>query len=225
MLNGTQDLVAAVDTLPMLVEKKKMLEVHTNIFHAAFEGVTSRHIPSYSMLEQKLIDGSHVDKSELLQLLSSSEMGNLADKMRLLMIYYLTSGASGAEIAEFESAYQQFAAATGQSESFAQAWKFIKKHTAFQKHASVGGSLQDSSQQDSALNGGGVNMSKFKGLAQGFLAQAAASVKNFLPENKKLHITRVADAICEMRPNTEDDHFLYLDPKVLLTRVSSFAFE
>ncbi|EEY53280.1 uncharacterized protein PITG_06921 [Phytophthora infestans T30-4] len=56
-------------------------------------------------------------------------------------------------------------------------------------------------------------MSKFKGLAQGFLAQAAASFKNFLPENKKLHVTRVTDAICEMKPNTEDESFLYLDPK------------
>ncbi|POM62644.1 SEC1 family transporter SLY1 [Phytophthora palmivora] len=91
LMNGTKDLVAAVDTLPALVEKKKMLEIHTNIFHAAFEGVTKRHIPSYSMLEQKLIDGSHVDKAEVLQLLSSTEMGTLADKMRLLMIYFLSS--------------------------------------------------------------------------------------------------------------------------------------
>jgi hypothetical protein len=61
---------------------------------------------------------------------------------------------------------------------------------------------------------GGPSMSKFKGIAQGFLAQAAASMKNFLPENKKLHITRVTDVICEMKPNTEDETFLYLDPKI-----------
>ncbi|CAI5716834.1 unnamed protein product [Peronospora destructor] len=91
LLNGTKDLVAAVDTLPALVEKKKMLEVHTNIFHAAFQGVTKRHIPSYSMLEQNLIDGSHVDKTEVLQLLASTEMGTMADKMRLLMIYFLST--------------------------------------------------------------------------------------------------------------------------------------
>ncbi|CAI5716800.1 unnamed protein product [Peronospora destructor] len=90
-MNGTKDLVAAVDTLPALVEKKKMLEVHTNIFHAAFQGVTKRHIPSYSMLEQNLIDGSHVDKTEVLQLLSNTEMGTMADKMRLLMIYFLST--------------------------------------------------------------------------------------------------------------------------------------
>lgn len=195
----------------MLVEKKKMLEVHTNIFHAAFESVTARHIPSYSMLEQKLIDGSHADKTEVLQLLSHREMGTVADKMRLLMIYYLSSGATTAEINEFETAYKQFAESTGQPEAFTQAWKFIKKHTAFQKRASVGGALQSES---AAPDTAGVNMSKFKGFAQGFLAQAAASVKNFLPENKKLHVTRVTDAICEMRPNTEDESFLYLDPKV-----------
>lgn len=214
-MNGTKDLVAAVDTLPMLVEKKKMLEIHTNIFQAAFESVSARHVPSFSMLEQKLIDGSHADKNELLQLLSNPETGSLADKMRLLMIYYLTSGATGAEIAEFESAYQQFASTQEQQgDAFAHAWTFIKKHTAFQKHASVGGSLHSESTPPVSSAAASVNMSKFKGLAQGFLAQAAASVKNFLPENKKLHITRVADAICELRPNTEDETFLYLDPKV-----------
>ncbi|TYZ68314.1 hypothetical protein PybrP1_006755 [[Pythium] brassicae (nom. inval.)] len=211
-----RDLVAAVDTLPMLVEKKKMLEVHTNIFQAAFESVSARHVPSFSMLEQKLIDGSHADKQELLQLLAGPETGSLADKMRLLMIYYLTSGASGAEIAEFEAAYQQFAGSSG-GDAFASAWKFIKQHTAFQKHASVGGALAAEAAAP-PLAGATANMSKFKGLAQGFLAQAAASVKNFLPENKKLHVTRVADAICELRPNTEDETFLYLDPKITAAR-------
>ncbi|DBA03371.1 TPA: hypothetical protein N0F65_004648 [Lagenidium giganteum] len=199
-LNGTKDLVAAVDTLPDLVEKKKMLEVHTNIFHAAFEG--------------KLIDGSHVDKSEILQLLSNADMGTIADKMRLLMIYYLATGASSAEMAEFESAFQQFAASRSQTEVLANAWKFVKKHTAFQQHASVGGALRDNTPPSSSSGVSGVNMSKFKGFAQGFLAQAAASVKNFLPENKKLHVTRVTDAICELKPNTEDESFLYLDPKI-----------
>ncbi|CAH0480418.1 unnamed protein product [Peronospora belbahrii] len=212
LMNGTKDLVAAVDTLPALVEKKKMLEVHTNIFHAAFEGVTKRHIPSYSMLEQKLIDGLHVDRAEVLQLLSSTEMGTLADKMRLLMIYFLSSGASGAEMADFENAYQQCAAASEQPETYMEAWNFLRKHSAFQRRASVGASLQ--SEGGARPDGGVNNMSKFKGLAQGFLAQAAASFKNFLPESKKLHVTRVTDAVCEMKPNTEDDIFLYLDPKI-----------
>lgn len=208
----------------MLVEKKKMLEIHTNIFHATFEHVTTRHVPSFSMLEQKLIDGSHSDKNELLQLLSSMETGSLADKMRLLMIYYLTSGASGSEIAEFENAFQQYASAQAGGDAFAHAWKFIKKHTAFQKHASVGGSLNsESTPPASSAAAGGVNMSKFKGLAQGFLAQAAASVKNFLPENKKLHITRVADAICDLRPGTEDETFLYLDPKVRCSFIAALC--
>lgn len=216
----------------MLVEKKKMLEIHTNIFQAAFESVSARHVPSFSMLEQKLIDGSHADKSELLQLLANRETGSLADKMRLLMIYYLTSGATGTEIAEFEAAYQQVAAAiapgadqaqqgatvsTTSADAYANAWKFIKKHTAFQQHASVGGALHADAPLPAHGAAGGAssgNMSKFKGLAQGFLAQAAASVKNFLPENKKLHVTRVTDAICDLRPNTEDETFLYLDPKV-----------
>nr|CCA17714.1 SEC1 family transporter SLY1 putative [Albugo laibachii Nc14]CCA18360.1 SEC1 family transporter SLY1 putative [Albugo laibachii Nc14] len=214
LMTGTKDLVDAVDTLPMLVEKKKMLEVHTNIFQAAFEIITARHIPTFSMLEQKLINGSSVDKSEIAQVLASKDVGTLADKVRVLMIYFLTSGASTTEIADFEALYKHLEEANTQESglSFMTAWTYIKKHTAFQKHASVGGALTEANSHP--VQSSAASMSKFKGLAQGFLAQAAASVKNFLPENKKLHVTRVTDAICELRPNTEDDDFIYLDPKI-----------
>ncbi|KAJ0406539.1 hypothetical protein ATCC90586_003518 [Pythium insidiosum] len=226
--SGTKDLVAAVDTLPALLEKKKMLEIHTNIFQATFDGVTARHIPSFSMLEQKMIDGLHVDRQEVLSLLSGQETGSIHDKLRLLMIFYLTSGASSAEMADLEQAYQQFVSGSSTLnpavvERCNHAWSFLKRHAAFQRHNNVSNALRgDGSGSTPPASGAGAatsinsaaNISKFKGLAQGFLAQAAASVRNFLPENKKLHVTRVTDAICELRPNTEDETFLYLDPKI-----------
>jgi hypothetical protein len=71
---SSKELVAAIDTLPALVEKKKSLEVHTNIFHATFEAVSSRHVHEYSMLEQRLMDGvNHASvKADVLALLSDS---------------------------------------------------------------------------------------------------------------------------------------------------------
>jgi hypothetical protein len=67
---NTKDLVAAVDTLPALLEKKRSLEEHTNIFQATMDVVTQRHTPDFSLLEQRLIEGFNVPRAEVLALLS-----------------------------------------------------------------------------------------------------------------------------------------------------------
>ncbi|RHY44838.1 hypothetical protein DYB38_009915 [Aphanomyces astaci] len=217
--NSTKELAAAVDTLPALLEMKKTLEVHTNVFQATMDAVTTRQVPEFSMLEQRLIEGFNVPAAEVVALLS--EKGNAEDKVRLLMIYYLTTGASSREIAEFEAILRPpGSSTTGPLAAFDSAWKFIKQHTSLQKHASVGSSFSDSAPNNNAtaaakLKGLANNWAgSFAGQAQGWLTQAAEQFKNFLPENKKLQVTRVADAISELRPNTEDESYLYLDPKI-----------
>ncbi|RHY33276.1 hypothetical protein DYB34_005814 [Aphanomyces astaci] len=211
--NSTKELAAAVDTLPALLEMKKTLEVHTNVFQATMDAVTTRQVPEFSMLEQRLIEGFNVPAAEVVALLS--------EKVRLLMIYYLTTGASSREIAEFEAILRPpGSSTTGPLAAFDSAWKFIKQHTSLQKHASVGSSFSDSAPNNNAtaaskLKGLANNWAgSFAGQAQGWLTQAAEQFKNFLPENKKLQVTRVADAISELRPNTEDESYLYLDPKI-----------
>ncbi|OQR94306.1 SEC1 family transporter SLY1 [Thraustotheca clavata] len=212
---GTKDLVAAVDTLPVLLEKKKSLEVHTNIFHATFESVSSRHVHEFSMLEQKLMDGSHVPKQDVLELISSPNKGNVTDKLRLMMVYYL---ANGSDIAEIESAFGNIAG----SEAYERAWCHIKMHTSFQKQSAsvnAANATGEAAAGSSKLKGYlAANWAgSFAGHAQGFLSQAAESFKNFLPENKKLQLARITDAICELKPNTEDESYLYLDPKIKAT--------
>lgn len=223
---GAQGLVDAVDTLPALIEKKKMLEIHTNIFQAAFEVVASRHVPTYSMLEQKLIDGGLVDKNEIIQLLSDSQKGSIQDKLRLMIIYFLATGVSSSEMTEMENAIQSVAEAHGAPADL-RAWHYIRTNPSFQRHASLGDALMESKTPTTSPPTSNPSMGMLKGLAgnlagqaQGWIQQAAASVKNFLPENKKLHITRVTDAICEHKPNTEDDTFLYLDPKARETQTA-----
>lgn len=203
---GTQGLAAAVDTLPALIEKKKMLEIHTNIFQGTFEVVAQRHVPSYSMIEQNLIDGSHVDKNEILQLISDAEKGSMDDKMRLVLVYYLTTSASSVDMQTMRDALSSVAEAKGTSVDFS-ALEYLCNHPSFQNHASVGGSISASMENAAkSPSSAAASMSMFKGIAgnlagqaQGWIQQAAASVKHFLPENKKLHVTRVTDAICEVR--------------------------
>ncbi|RHY30492.1 hypothetical protein DYB32_004277 [Aphanomyces invadans] len=214
--NSTKELAAAVDTLPALLEMKKTLEVHTNVFQATMDAVTSRQVPEYSMLEQRLIEGFNVPPAEVVALLSEKVLAE--DKVRLLMIYYLTTGASSGEIADFEAILRQpMTDSTAALAVFDNAWKFIKQHTSLQKHASVGSSFlatdapASNATAASKLKGLANNWAgTFAGQAQGWLTQAAEQFKNFLPENKKLQLTRKYDG----RANTEDESYLYLDPKI-----------
>ncbi|KDO33631.1 hypothetical protein SPRG_01605 [Saprolegnia parasitica CBS 223.65] len=181
-VGGTKDLVAAVDTLPALLEKKKSLEVHTNIFHATFESVSARHVHEFSMLEQKLIDGSHVPKQDVLDLVASAEKGNTKDKLRLLMIYYLTSGASTAEIADLEAAFR----AQPDASSFESAWTHIKQHTSFQKHASVGGAIGNSDANGGASTKlkGYLNSNWAGSFTQGFCRRRPRASRTFCRKTK-----------------------------------------
>jgi len=50
--------------------------------------------------------------------------------------------------------------------------------------------------------------------ATGLLAKATERVSTMLGKIHKHRATRVVENLCEMKPNTEDDEYLYLDPKV-----------
>jgi hypothetical protein len=57
-------------------------------------------------------------------------------------------------------------------------------------------------------------MARATNQATGLLAKATEKVSSMLGKIVKHHSTRVVENLCEMRPNTEDDDYLYLDPKV-----------
>ena len=50
--------------------------------------------------------------------------------------------------------------------------------------------------------------------ATGLLAKASEKVGSMLGKSQKNHATRVVENLCDMKPGSEDDNYLYLDPKV-----------
>jgi hypothetical protein len=142
------------------------------------------------------------------------------------MIYYLTRE-NAAAISSTEMAELEKAIAISVDTKWAPAWRYMKEHTSFKKqsHAlsssntsggsSTSGSSTSSSTSQSKSLVNNLNwVGSIAGHAQGWVSQAAESFKNFLPENKKLWLTRVTDAICELRPHSEDESYVYLDPKI-----------
>lgn len=57
-------------------------------------------------------------------------------------------------------------------------------------------------------------MARASNQATGLLAKATERVSTMLGKIHKHRATRVVENLCEMKPNTEDDEYLYLDPKV-----------
>ena len=72
-------------------------------------------------------------------------------------------------------------------------------------------------ESESGAAGGSVFSSVFNkatSQATGLLAKAADKVSSMLGKNHKHYATQVVENLCEMKPSTEDDDYLYLDPRV-----------
>ncbi|CAE7563716.1 SCFD1, partial [Symbiodinium necroappetens] len=76
-------LAAAINALPEMTEKKRSIDMHTNIAHALVAEVKARELDRYYEFEDQLASQSlGTSVKELEQLLGSSQKGTLADKLR-----------------------------------------------------------------------------------------------------------------------------------------------
>ncbi|CAE7938575.1 SCFD1, partial [Symbiodinium sp. KB8] len=84
-------LAAAINALPEMTEKKRSIDMHTNIAHALVAEVKARELDRYYEFEDQLASQSlGTSVKELEQLLGSSQKGTLADKLRAIMVLVLT---------------------------------------------------------------------------------------------------------------------------------------
>lgn len=65
-----------------------------------------------------------------------------------------------------------------------------------------------------ALGAEGGYMSQFINKAQSQATGLLAKASNLLARRNSLYVTRVVDHLCSFKPGSEDETFLYLDPKV-----------
>jgi hypothetical protein len=89
LLGKTKDLGTFVTTIPQLREKKRLIDMHTNIATSLLGSIKQRELDSYFSVEESIITRAPVDKKELLGLLSSDARGTEEDKLRLFLMYYM----------------------------------------------------------------------------------------------------------------------------------------
>lgn len=231
--SSATDLATAVDSLPALLDRKKQLEVHTSILQAVMNQVAARDVPQFFELETSLAAGSYSNdstraKQDVLKLVADPTKGNVEDKLRLVVAYVLTTNAKTADVDEVAAAVQQAMKGTGDDgkplldkdgkqrlESGTRALDYLKQLRSMNM-LPLSSSLKEI-ESDSNVAGGSVFSSVFNkatSQATGLLAKAADKVSSMLGKNHKYYATQVVENLYEMKPGTEDDDYLYLDPRV-----------
>ena len=232
-LSSATDLATAVDSLPALLERKKQLEVHTSILQAVMNQVAARDVPQFFELETSLATGSYNNdqnraKNDVLELVADPTKGNIDDKLRLVVVYVLTTNAKTADVDEVTEALKNAMSGTGDDGKPLlgkdgktrliegnKALGYLKKLRSMNM-LPLSSALQEIDSSSSAAESSVFSsvFNKATSQATGLLAKAADRVSSMLGKSHKHYATQVVENLCEMKPGTEDDDYLYLDPRV-----------
>lgn len=99
--DNTARLTNAVNSLPQLMEKKRMIDMHTKIATNILSFIKARRLDSFFELEEKIMSKAVLDKS-MAELFQDPEFGSSEDKMRLYIIYYICTNMPESEYKKLE---------------------------------------------------------------------------------------------------------------------------
>lgn len=105
--DNTDKLTSAVNSLPQLLEKKRLIDMHTKIATNILNSIKSQRLDSFFEIEEKIMSKLTLDRP-LIDVLKDSEFGQPEDKMRLFVIYYIcTPHMADNEFAKFEAVLRE----------------------------------------------------------------------------------------------------------------------
>ncbi|CAH2045373.1 unnamed protein product, partial [Thlaspi arvense] len=188
MIVNTKNLMNAVNSLPELTERKKVIDKHTNIATLLLREIKERSLDVFTEKENDMmIRGGSIDMSDLLSVLKGK--GTKMDKIRFAIMYLI----SLETINQVEA--EAVEAALREAEADTSAFRYVKKIK----------SLNVSMEANSA--------SRSNILYGQSISAVTAGVKNLLTGDQKLAVARTVEALTEGTPNQETDSYLMLDTR------------
>jgi len=200
--DNTSKLTNAVSSLPELLQKKSLIDMHCSLATSILEIIKNRRLDVFFELEEKIMSGAALDKS-LLEILTDSESGTGDDKLRLFLIYFLLSpNVTDAELDELTGALLN----SGVSMA---SLTYLKRIRNF--------SMVGNKQMEYSSSQGGTTktMAMFSSLISQSSNLVMAGVKNLVVKKHNLPLTKIVDDIMEQKQGKYNDEYKYLDPKIL----------
>ncbi|KAI8591454.1 Sec1-like protein [Geranomyces variabilis] len=227
--SGAKGLTTAINKLPELTERKRLLDMHMSIATGLLKTIQERHLDQFFAMEESITRQTKATISEALRDTSKSP----ADKIRLFSIYYLSVDTiSKDDLAEYERLLVE-AGCSVAAIGYLKQVRAISRMTAsanvaaaaaapttaatdlLYRFSTIGSKLTDHLQSTGVGN-------HFESLVSG--------VKNLLPVRKDCPVTRVVDTMMENRDeagggggggagavspgDVVGGDYLYLDPRL-----------
>ena len=197
----TTGLLGAVSDLPALLARKKSLETHTSILTACMAKIGERDIPVFYDVESRLGRGmGEKIESEVEELVR--EKGTEGDKVRLSLIYGLSSNVSTTSLKKVWDLLP--------------AGKYDKLHQSLLQIRSIS-SMDPSagmSSQTPPTSGNNALLNAVTGVGGAIVGNVREKIAGLVGKGDICSTARVVSNIMNGREGTEDDNWLYLDPRV-----------
>ncbi|KAI9480294.1 MAG: Sec1-like protein [Benjaminiella poitrasii] len=215
MSSNTKLLKSAINALPELTARKATLDMHMNVATALLGSIKDRQLDTFFQLEENV---TRQTKTTLLEAIQDSEKKEPEDKIRLFLIYYLSTVEEIPK--EDMEAYEN---ALSEAGCDMEPLNYIKKVRALMRMTSMlstpaqpqatGFTQNDLFRGFSSIGNKLSDRLKEGGLGGGF-ENLLSGVKNLLPARKELVVSKIVSDIMSPSQNSDANDYLYFDPKV-----------
>jgi hypothetical protein len=206
-------LAAAINALPEMTEKKRSIDMHTNIATALLAEIKARELDRYYELEDQFTSQSVSTSIKAMEeLLADSQRGTLMDKTRALMCLYL-SKQSSLDATKLQSLSEGLVSAGGNGDglSFLQYLSSIRSMQMPGLQAS-GPSAQNTASGAGLMGSIGRLADGMRATSEGVLQAGMKGLKTIVASDKQTPVCQIMDGLMEQK-GTLTENYLYLDPK------------